>query len=74
MFDALRQRWKASRQVLPDDSPSTLDSAMSEVGSSLGDSEYGSGALTAPAPLPVLVHPAPRSVLGAVALNLVVAR
>jgi twitching motility protein PilJ len=65
MFDSLRQRWKASRSVLPDDPPSSLDSALSEVGSSLGDSEYGSGALTAPAPLPPARVPASQAQPGA---------
>ena len=51
MLKTLRQRWTA-RSLPPSQDPvSTLDSAMTEVGSSLGDSEYGTGALTSPAPL-----------------------
>jgi twitching motility protein PilJ len=59
MLDKMRQRWTASRPTAPEDPPSSLDSAMTEVGSSLGDSEYGSGALTAPAPLPAASRTAP---------------
>jgi twitching motility protein PilJ len=59
MFDALRQRFKPTPP--PDDPPSTQDSSLSEVGSSLGDSEYGSGALTSPAALPPVSRPMPKA-------------
>lgn len=52
MFKKLRQRWAPSRPVPETAGHSTLDTALTEVGSSLGDSEYGTGGLTVPAPLP----------------------
>ena len=51
MLKKLRQRWTASALPPTREAASTFDSTLTEVGSSLGDSEYGAGALTSPAPL-----------------------
>lgn len=47
MFDALRQRWRAYRSgpQLPDASPSTLEAPLSDMGSTLSESEFGQGAV-----------------------------